>query len=140
MDDQRAQVVDPMGVVGMLVGEQHGVEPVHVGVEQLLAQVGRGVDQDAGHAVAVPLLHQQRAAAAAVLRILRIAGAPAERRPRHAGGRAAAQDGGGQRHAAAALGARDLAEQAEEILAGLAAISSRVTPRTSARTLAVSTT
>ena len=38
-------------------------------------------------------------AAAAVLRVVRIAGAPAERRPRHAAGRAAAEDGEAQRHA-----------------------------------------
>ena len=34
----------------MLVGDQHAVEPVDVGVEELLAEVRRGVDQDAGAA------------------------------------------------------------------------------------------
>jgi hypothetical protein len=28
-----------VGVVGVLVGEQHGVDPIDVGVEELLAQV-----------------------------------------------------------------------------------------------------
>ena len=46
-----AQVVDAVGVVGVLMGEEDAVEPVDVGVEQLLAQVRRGVDQDAGDAV-----------------------------------------------------------------------------------------
>ena len=34
-----AQVVDAVRVVGVLVAVEHAVEPVDVGVEQLLAQV-----------------------------------------------------------------------------------------------------
>ncbi len=45
-------------------------------------------------------LDQHRAAPPAVLRIVGIAGAPAERRTRHAAGRSAAQDRDRQRHAA----------------------------------------
>ena len=63
-------------------------------------------------------LDQQRAAAAAVFRIVGIAGAPAERRTRHAGGGAAAEDRQRQRHAAA-FGARHLGEQPEEVFRGL---------------------
>ena len=48
VQDQPAQVVDAVGVVGVLVGVEHGVEPVHVGVEKLLAQIRPGVDQHAG--------------------------------------------------------------------------------------------
>ena len=47
-DEQRAQIVDAVDVVGVLMGEQHAVEPVDIGVEKLLAQVGRSVDQHAG--------------------------------------------------------------------------------------------
>ena len=47
-DEQGAQVVDAVDVVGVLVGDQHAVDPVDVGVEKLLAQVRRGVDQDPG--------------------------------------------------------------------------------------------
>ncbi len=68
------------------------VEPDRLGVEQLLAQIRRGVDQHAGRAAGRFALDQQRAAAAAVFRIVRIAGAPAERRPRHAARRAAAEN------------------------------------------------
>ena len=50
--EQRAQIVDAVGVVGVLVGDQHAVEPVDLGLEQLLAQIRRAVDQ---HARAVPL-------------------------------------------------------------------------------------
>ncbi len=86
MQHHRAQIVDAMGLVGMLVGEEHRIETVDFGVDQLLAQIGRGVDHDAGDAVAGTLLHQQRTAAAAVFGIVGIAAAPAERRARHAGG------------------------------------------------------
>ena len=47
-----AQIVDAVGVVGVLVGVEHAVEPIDVGIEQLLAQVRRGVDQDARDAAA----------------------------------------------------------------------------------------
>ena len=43
--NKRAQIVDAVRVVGMLVAIEDAVEPVDVGVEQLLAQIGRGVDQ-----------------------------------------------------------------------------------------------
>ena len=92
--NKRAQIVDAVGVVGMLMGVEHAVEPVDVGIEQLLAQIGRGVDQDAGDArQRIVPLDQKRAAPAAVFRIVGIAGAPAQRRPRHAAGGAAAENG-----------------------------------------------
>src|SRR6185503_17390823 len=47
-------------------------EPRHARVEQLLAQIRRGVDQHRSRSAA----EQQRAPPAAVLRIFRIAGAP----------------------------------------------------------------
>ena len=46
-------------MVGVLVGEEHGVEPIDPGVEKLLAQVGRGVDQNAGDASSVAPFDQQ---------------------------------------------------------------------------------
>ena len=79
--EETAQVVDAVGVVGVLVGEEHRVEAVDLGVKQLLAQIGRGIDQDAGDAAAVTPLDQQRGPPAAVLGIFRIADAPAEGRP-----------------------------------------------------------
>ena len=35
-----AEVVDAVQVVGMLVREHHAVECVHIGIQQLLAQIG----------------------------------------------------------------------------------------------------
>ncbi len=86
VQEQCAQVVDAMGVVGVLVGVEDRIQPVDLGRQQLLAQVGRRIDQDAGHAAAFAALDQQRGAAAAVLGIAGIADAPAERRPRDATG------------------------------------------------------
>ena len=45
--EQRAQIVDAVGMVGVLVGDQHAVEPVDLRREQLLAAVRRAVDQNA---------------------------------------------------------------------------------------------
>src|SRR5262245_9761474 len=86
VDEQAAQIVDAVGMVGMFVGEEHGVEPIDAGVEQLLAQVRRGIDQHAGDAVAGAALHQERRAPAAILWIVGIAHAPAERGPWDAAG------------------------------------------------------
>ena len=109
----RAQIVDAVGLVGVLMGQEHRIDVIDIGVDQLLAQIGRGVDHDPRGAVRARALDQQRAAAAAVFRIVGIAGAPAERRARHAGGGTAAEDRQRQRHAA--LSARHLGEQAEEV-------------------------
>ena len=39
-----------MKMIGVRMGQQHGVEPGGAGKEQLLAQIGRGVDQERGTA------------------------------------------------------------------------------------------
>jgi len=46
MQHDGTEIVDAVGLVGMLVGEEHRVDMIDLGVDQLLAQVGRGVDQD----------------------------------------------------------------------------------------------
>ena len=144
VDEQRAQVVDAVGVVGVLVRVEHRVDPIDVGVEQLLAQIRRGVDQHPGDAGAVAALDQQRGAAAAVLGILRVAVAPAEPGARNAAGRAAAEDLEVQRHAAVksarAAGRGTLSNSLKKLALVWRAISSGETARVSAKTLAVSTT
>ena len=117
-------------------------------------QSRRGVDEDAGHAGVAAAFNQQRGAPAAVLGIVRVADAPAERRPGNATGRAAAEDRDRQRHpagqawagaASAALGApasrRGTLENSRKKLSVVCrATSSNEMPRVSASTLAVSTT
>src|SRR5262249_48458246 len=72
-------------------------------------------------------------------RIVGIAAAPAERRARHAGGRAAAHDRQRQRHAAA-FDAGTLENRRKKFSVVSLEISSKLTPRASASTLATSTT
>jgi hypothetical protein len=47
LDEERAQIVDAMGVVGVFVRIEHAVEPIDLGVEELLTQIRRRIDQDA---------------------------------------------------------------------------------------------
>ena len=49
---ERAHVVEPHDVVGVLVREQDGVKAVDFGPQRLGAEVGRGVDEDVASAVA----------------------------------------------------------------------------------------
>src|SRR5262249_1800010 len=83
---------------------------------------------------------QQRAAPPPVLRIGRIAVAPAEARARHPARRAAAEDRHPQPHPAAAAPRGPFAKSRKECSAACRAISSNATPWVSASTRAVSTT
>ena len=94
---ERPEIVDAVRVIGVGMTQKDGVEPLHVGVKQLLAQIGRGVDENRCRALRPEALDEHRAAAAAVLRIGRIARAPPFRNARHPAGRAAPQDGQSQR-------------------------------------------
>ena len=37
MQHHRAQIVDPVGLIGVLVGEEHRIDMIDLGVDQLLA-------------------------------------------------------------------------------------------------------
>ena len=94
-----AQIIDAVGMVGMVMGEEHAVEPPDAHVEQLLAEVRRGVDKHIGRPLFTFPLHEHRAAPPPVLRVCRIARAPDIADTGHAAGRAAAEDGELERHA-----------------------------------------
>src|SRR5215813_2972810 len=101
--EQRAQIIDAMDVVGMLVGIEHTVERIDVGVEELFAQVRRGIDQHAGlGAVRSRAIDQNRATSAPVLGVAGVTSPPPRSGPRNASGKAAAQNRDRKRHAAAA--------------------------------------
>src|ERR1700736_3266300 len=127
-------------MVGVLVGIKHGIEPLDVRVEQLLAQIRRGVDEHAGAPACVAALDQQRAAPAPVLGIAGVGIAPAEPDARHAGRRAAAEDRGRERHAAFMAARGALANRRKKFSVVWRAISSTLTPRVCASTRAVSVT
>src|SRR5207237_3262075 len=97
------------------------------------------IDHDPCGAVGARALDQQRAAAAAVFWIVGIAGAPAERRARHACRGAAAEDCQRHRHATA-FGAGTLENRRKKFSVVCREISSRETARVAASTFATSTT
>src|SRR5215211_4370406 len=110
-----------------------------MGVDQLFAQIGRSIDQDARRALTRAALGEQRAAAATILGVVRIAAAPAERRTRHSRGRAATEDRQRQRHAAS-FGAGTFENSRKKFSLVCREISGNETPRASASTFATSTT
>ncbi len=123
-------------MVGMGVGQQHRVDPVNLGRDQLLAQVGAGVHQQPGRlmrrSLGPALFHYNGAAAAAVFRIFRVAMAPALRHARNARRRAAAKNGDVERHAASG-GIFENNLMAFSVV--MSASSASSTPLTSASTL-----
>src|SRR4051794_40942849 len=130
-----------MGVVGVLVSNQHAIEPIDLGIEQLAAQVRRGVDEQARYsAVLGDLLDEQRASSAPVLGIARVASTPAKRDPGNAHRGAAAEDGEAPRHVAARSDRGTFANSRKKLSVVIRAISSVETLRAVASTLAVSTT
>ena len=136
-DRQRPQVVDPMGVIGVGVGQQHGVEPGDLRVDQLPAQVRGEIHQHDRLAVRAGAFDERRAAPAQVPGLVRVAGAPALRHARHAAGRAAAKDREAQAHALPSFIFLNIAN----VLARVAeAICSKLTPLASASARAVETT
>ena len=90
-----AEVVDPVGVVGVFVGVEHGVDAIDPCIEQLFAEINAGVDQDSRRFFNAlrPAFNKKRAAAAAVAGVGRIAIAPVIADARDAAGGTAAQNG-----------------------------------------------
>src|ERR1700737_969362 len=139
MHHDGAKIVDAVGLIGMFMGQKHGVEVVDVSGDQLLAQIGRSIDQDSRHSVVPGPFGEQRAAAAAVFRIPGIARPPAERGTRNAGGGSATENRQRQRHAVA-FGGGTLENRRKKFVVVWREISSNETPRVSASTLAISIT
>src|ERR1700682_175921 len=139
MQHDRAKIVDSMGLIGMLMRQKHRIDVIDIGIDQLFAQIGRGIDHDPRDPAIVSPLDEQRAAAAAVFRIIGIAGAPAERGTRDAGRGSAAEYSQAQRHAVASE-AGTLENRRKKFSVVWREISSNETPRVSASTLAISTT
>ena len=141
MDEQRPQVIDPVRVVGVLMRDENAIDPVNVGIEKLHAQVRSAIHQHArAQVIAARAFDQQRTTPPSVLRVVRIAFAPAKRDARNTHGRAAAENGECEAHAALASWRGTLLNSRKKFSVVCRAISSADTPRTSAKTLAVSAT
>ena len=88
-------------MIGVVVRKQDAIEFCNIRAEKLLAQVGRSVDENGRSAARTNAFYKQRAAAATIFRIVRIALAPALADARYAAGGAAAKNGELHRHAVA---------------------------------------
>src|SRR5205814_1156524 len=119
----------------------HAVQPVDVGIEQLLAQIRRRIDEDARRCAVgdVAAFDQDRAPPTSVLRIGGIAPAPPLPHARHAARRAAAQYGDIETQGSAAMActAGILANRRKALAAVISAISASLTPFICASTPAV---
>ena len=73
---QGPQVIDAMRVVGVVVRVDDGVDCAHLRGQQLLAQIGRRVDENCRRPVWTLPLHEAGAAPSPVLGVGRIARAP----------------------------------------------------------------
>src|SRR6266850_1594982 len=120
-----------MEMVGVRVGHQHGVEPSDISIEELLAEVRGGIDQDYRRTD----LDQHRHPAATITPIFGIATAPIRPDRRHAGRRAAAEDG--HPHLA---GGRTLPNRRKKLAVVTAASTSGSSPLRSATAAAVAAT
>src|SRR5882724_4530135 len=139
MHHDRAKIVDSMGLISMLMRQKHSIDVIDIGINQLLAQIGRGIDHEPRDPAIPGPLDEQRAAAAAVFRIVGIAGSPPERGTRDASRGSAAENSQAQRHAVASA-AGTLENRRKKFSVVWREISSNETPRVSASTLATSTT
>ena len=86
---EAAQIVEAHDVIGVGMGEDHRIEAVELFAQRLLAQVGRGVDQDFGRG----RFEMERGAGPLVARIGREADRAAAADHRHALRRARAEHG-----------------------------------------------
>ncbi len=85
IEEDSTQIIYPVRVVGMIVGEEDTVQGTHLRIQQLLAQVCRRIHQNGGAATLANPLDQQGSPAAAVLRVCGIARPPYGAYARHAG-------------------------------------------------------
>src|SRR5262249_10861102 len=138
-EEHPPEVVNAMRVVGVCMGVEDGIDMLDAGGEQLLAQVGGGVDQPGRSPILAEPFDQQRASPPPVLWVGGIAVAPDIADARHAPGRAAAQDRKAHAHAARAV--RGVLAYSRKKLSVVARpIGASETPLTLASSFAVSTT
>src|SRR3569833_1930411 len=134
-----SQIIHAVKLIGMIVGDQHAIQPADPRRQKLLAHVGRGIHQHPGLPARRLVRHQYGAARAPVFRILRIAGAPIGRalgQPGDAPRRTAAQDADFQTHA----GRCTLENSRKKLSVVVVANSPSLQPYSTASILAVCTT
>jgi hypothetical protein len=85
VEENSTQIIDPMRVVGMIVGEENAIQGTHFGIEQLFAQVSRRIHEYGCAPAHANPFNQQGSSAATILGICRIACTPYGTDTRHAG-------------------------------------------------------
>jgi hypothetical protein len=96
---EHPQVVEAVDVVGVGVGEEHGIDAADVVNERLLAEVGRGVDEERAATAGIEHFDQHAGAQPAVARVGRGADGAVAGDARHAGRGAGAEERDAQAHA-----------------------------------------
>jgi hypothetical protein len=86
---ERAELIDAVDVIGVIVGVDHAIQPADIGVEQLLAEIGGGIDKHRRLA----LRDQDRGPPAPIAGVFGVARPPPAADHRHAPCPAAAEDG-----------------------------------------------
>lgn len=145
-DHKSAQVVDAMDMISMRMRIDHAIDMLDGRQQHLSAKIRSGIDGDRGPgAIGLDTLDQGRGAHAAVPGIGRITIAPVTIQARDARRRTAAENGeaepvghGAQLPCCARRGIFE--NRRKKLSVVIRAISSRLTPIVSARTLAVSAT
>ena len=83
---EHPQVIDAVRMVGVIVREEDAVDGRDLGVEELLANVRRRIDEHPGAIAPGDPLDEGGTASTAVLRIVRIAAAPMRAEARYTAG------------------------------------------------------
>jgi hypothetical protein len=81
-----AQIVDPVRVVGVIVGVKHRIDPVHVGRDELHAQLRRRIDEEPRPIVRLDERAYARAPVARIGRAAHLAVTPELRHPKAGAG------------------------------------------------------
>ena len=93
VENNHAQVIQTMHVIGMGVGPQNRIQFANASIQQLLAHIRRGIDQHPGGTLIGHALYHHGTAAAGVFGVIWITLPPDAANARHPTGGAAAQNG-----------------------------------------------
>jgi hypothetical protein len=80
---ERAQIVDPMRLIGVVMGDKHSVEMSDLLAQKLLSKVRGCIDKHTRYALGGETLHHRRTACATIARLGRVTIAPAVIEPRY---------------------------------------------------------
>lgn len=83
MGGEDTQIINAVSLICMVMGIKNAINTADSRHQHLLAEIGRGIDDHASHAIGAMKAGQQRAARAPIARLGRIAVAPVAVAARH---------------------------------------------------------